>query len=236
VSRAGIEGISDGSDEAEAEDASTQTKQSTPAPVQTAWSSRESENGTGHRAHTDPSAGSSVHIRTSSPAVSASQDSPDPDPPHCDVPVNPQQPRPSDEPSVMVAHGASDQATIAAVVQHTVFSPPSILSLMKAPIPAQSRPKSKEVDTTDEPSEIKKQESGIKAETIDLTSEPEVTVIKTERKPHTIKRKTSASKPVEVDEDDEEDLRLELRKIDIQQRLKKMLKQRERQEVLNREI
>lgn len=87
--------------------------------------------------------------------------------------------------------------------------------------------KAETIDLTDDFTKTKAEPS-IKAETIDLTSEPDAMVVKTERHPRSAKRKMSASKPLEIEEDDEEDLRLELRKIDIQQRLKKILKQRGR--------
>lgn len=85
--------------------------------------------------------------------------------------------------------------------------------------------KSLKIDPEGKSQEIERK-SDIKAETIDLTSEPDAMVVKAERHPRVAKRKMSARKPLEIEEDDEEDLRLELRKIDIQQRLNKMLKQR----------
>lgn len=231
-----VNDTSEGSNKVDATRADTQAERLNPFPQQLERAPAELHTESEDRARVDDLATASLHARTRSLNASLKQNSPLPNPTNDETSISSlQSPKPN-QPHDILSHfpNGLDEPLLssqAALPKH----PPTPVSTRYR----RSVPQSTAIDLTDEPEEIElkalikaeaiastktkresstiKQEPSIKAETIDLTSEPE----------RAIKRKP---KPTEPEEEDEEDLRLELRKIEIQQRLKKMLKQRGRRQ------
>lgn len=222
--------MSSNAEMAHVESASTQAMRSSPVPDQSVSITRQDDHRSGAQSYDDAS---KQRMKSGLPkGTNNSSLQPAPS-------VSSEEPPPSTNSGATTSQDRSHLRKNATSTRQAAFIDPSILSPPRQPTSTRPRPKPTGVDLTQSIPEgpAIKPESGHGQASIDLTAdEPEIIVVKTECKSDVKKRRVPAVRPIEVEEDDEEDLRLELRKIDLQQRLNRMMKRRERKEGLKREL